>query len=309
MSHDQPGPPDQQPPAPAGVFGPPDVSGPQPFGQQGWGPPQQPHPFGQPSPYGAPGGFPGGFPPPKPASGKKTGLTITGVIAALALIAGGAYFALGGDSDGASTGDITVHSKGYKLVAPESVDAYTKSSPGSAPAELNAEQKQEAAAAGVNNAQAASGIYNAESTDPYDPAKVGGKRLTFDGLYGDIPDPATALDNYFANVTKKGFKGDGKARGLKMERLGSPRAVKPPGFDGALMKCQDVKVTHDKDASAPKGGAAEFQYPICAWSDYSTLGGASVFELAQAKTGGNGASQEEVAALTAELYRTARKNA
>ncbi|MEU9143919.1 hypothetical protein [Streptomyces sp. NPDC048349] len=309
MSHDQPGPHDQQPPYPRpGAFGPPDASGPQPLGQQGWGPPRQPHPFGRHSPSaGAPGGFLG--PPPKPATGKKTGLIVTGVIVALAVIAGGAYFALGGDGDGVGNGDVTVDSKGYTLVAPESVDAYKKSSPGSAPAELNAGQRKEAAGVGVNNAQAVSGIYNAVSTDPDDPAKVGGKRLTFDGLYGDIPDPATALDNYFANVTKKGFKGDGKARGLTMERLGSPRAMKPAGFEGALMKCQDVKVTHDKDAGAPKGGAAEFQFPVCAWSDYSTLGGANVFELAQAKTGGKGASQEEVAALTAELYKTARKKA
>ncbi|MFF5705626.1 hypothetical protein ACFY7H_24515 [Streptomyces sp. NPDC012794] len=48
---------------------------------------------------------------------------------------------------------------------------------------------------------------------------------------------------------------------------------------------------------------------VCAWSDYSTLAGANVFELTQAMTGGTGASREEVAALTAELYRTARKKA
>ncbi|MEW2135589.1 hypothetical protein AB0892_03100 [Streptomyces sp. NPDC005409] len=323
MSHDQPGPYGPQPPrhepgpygqqpphhAP-GVFGPPpEPSGP-PYGQQGWGPPQQPHPFGQ-SPYGGapgrfPGDFPGDFPPPRPAPRRETGLIVAAVFAALAVIAGGAYLLRAGGSDGADNSEVSADSKGYQLVAPESVDAYKKTGQGSAPAELNAEQKKEAADAGVNNARTVSGLYNAAGTDP---AKVGGRRLSFDGLYGDIADPATALDHYFAHVTKKGFKGDGKARGLTMERIGSPRAVKPAGFEGALMKGQDVKVTRDKEAGAPKDGAAEFQFPVCAWSDYSTLAGVNVFELTQSMTGGKGASQEEVAALAAELYKTARRKA
>ncbi|MEU1506911.1 hypothetical protein [Kitasatospora sp. NPDC005748] len=304
--HHQPGPYGPQPHHQPGGFGPAAASGPQPLGQQGWGPPQQPHPFVQQFPYG---GAPGGYPPPKPAAGKRTGLIIAGVVVALAVIAGGAYVVVGDDGGGAGHGDVTADSKGYTLVAPESVDAYKKSGPASAPGELTAEQKKEAAGGGVNNAQAVSGVYNAASTDPGDPAKVGGKRLIFDGLYGDIPDPATALDHYFANITKKGLKGDGKARGLKLERLGEPRAVKPDGFEGALMKCQDVKVTPDKNADAPKGGPAEFRFPVCAWADYSTLGGVNVVELAQAMNGGKGVSQEEVAALTAELYKTARRKA
>ncbi|MFD7257931.1 hypothetical protein [Streptomyces sp. NPDC059874] len=161
----------------------------------------------------------------------------------------------------------------------------------------------------MNNARAVSGIYNADSTDLGDPAKVGGRRLSFDGLYGQIADPAMALDNYFANVVKKGLKGDGKSRGLEMQRIGSARTVKPAGFEGALMKCQDVKVTRGKGDGAPKSGAADFQFPVCAWSDYSTLGGANVVDLAQPMTGGKGASQEEVAALTVELYKTARRKA
>ncbi len=270
----------------------------------------QPGPYPQQPPYG---GAPGGFPLPQPAPRKKTGLIITGVIVALAVIAGGAYFVLGGDGDGdsdsVSNSEITVSSKGYKLVAPESVDAYKKSSPGSAAGDLNAAQRKEAEGLGVRNAQAVSGIYNAASTDSSDPAKVGGRRLSFDGLYGDIADPATALDNHFANVGKKGLKGDGNTRGLTMERVGSARTVKPAGFEGALMKCQDVKVTRDKAAGAPKGVGTDFQFPVCAWADYSTVGGANVIDLAQPMTGGKGASQEEVAALTVKLYETARQKA
>ncbi|MGW6708799.1 hypothetical protein ACWGDE_28465 [Streptomyces sp. NPDC054956] len=304
MSHDQPGP-----------YGRPDPSGQQQYGGQSWGPPQQPNPYGrQPPHHGAPGGFGPPQPPPR-----KTGLIILGAVVALAVIAGGAYFALGGDGDGQGHGpgpagsvgssEISGSTKGYKLVAPESVGAYEKSSPGSAPGELNAEQKKEAQALGVNNAQAVSGIYNADSTDPGDPAKVGGRRLIFDGLYGDIADPSMALDKYFANVGNKGPKGDGKRKGVEMQLVGKARVVKPAGFEGALMKCQDVKVAHAKGDGTSKSVDADYQIPVCAWSDHSTVAGTNVFELAQAKTGGQGASQDEVAALTAELYRTARRKA
>ncbi|MGW7434512.1 hypothetical protein [Streptomyces sp. NPDC054849] len=244
---------------------------------------------------------------PQPTPTRKAGLIVTGVIVALAVIAGGAYLVLGADGDSVRNREITDSTKGYQLVAPVSVDAYRKSSPGSTPGELNAEQKKAAEGLGVTNARAASGIYNAASTDTSDPAKVGGRRLSFDGLYGEIADPATALDNYLAHVGKKGLKGDGKARGLEIQRVGSARIVKPAGFEGALMKCQDMKVTSDKGAGAPKSGATDFQFPVCAWSDYATLGGAHVIDLAQPMTGGKGASQEEVAALTVKLYQTARR--
>ncbi|MFD3698044.1 hypothetical protein ACFWUZ_18150 [Streptomyces sp. NPDC058646] len=295
MSHDQSGPYGQQPPQVQHVpYGQPAPSGQQPYGQQGWGPPQQIGSYGP--------------PPPQSAPRRKTGLIITGATVALAVIAGGAYFVLGGNGDGesASSSAVADSTKGYGLVAPESVDAYKKSGPGSAPGELNAEQKKEAEGLGVRNARAVSGIYNAESSDP---GKVGGARLMFDGLYGDIPDPARALDNYFSGLAKKGLKGDGKTRGLQLQLVGTATTVKPAGFEGALMKCQDVKVTRESGAGPPKDGDKDFQYPVCAWADRSTLGGANVVHLVQPMTGGKGASQEEVAALTVRLYETARQKA
>ncbi|MFD3872823.1 hypothetical protein [Streptomyces sp. NPDC058623] len=297
MSHDQPGP-----------YGQPGPSG-QQYGGQSWGLPQQPNPYGRQPPYD---GAPGGFGPPPPTPKKKTGLIIIGMVVALAVIAGGAYFALGGEGDGHGPGagvgasGISGSTKGYKLIAPESVDAYEKSSPGSAPGELNAEQKEGAQVLGVNNARAVSGIYNAPSTDPEDPATVGGRRLIFDGLYGEIADPAMALDHYFTNVDKKGPKGDGKRQGVEMRLVGKARVVKPAGFEGALMKCQDVKVTRAKGDGNAKSVDRDYQIPVCAWSDYSTVAGANVLQLAQPMTGGQGASQDEVAALTAKLYNTAR---
>ncbi|MEU1132743.1 hypothetical protein ABZ383_23265 [Streptomyces sp. NPDC005900] len=296
MSHNQPGPYGQQPPQ----------------GQQGWGPPQPPGPYGQqPSsgqqpPYG---GAPGGFPPPPQTPKKKTGLIVTGAVLALAVIAGGAYFLLAddGDGDSANNSAVSESTKGYTLVAPESVDDYRKTGPGTTSGELTAEQKSKAEDLGVSNPQGASGIYNAPSTDPDDLTKTGGKRLTFDGLYGDIDNPAEALDNYFAGLDEKSPKGGAKVKGIQLRPVGNPETVRPTGFKGALMKCQDVKVTFDKGASPAGNAAKEYQFPVCAWSDYSTLGGANVFALAQSMTGGKAASQNEVAALTAKLYKTARQ--
>lgn len=205
----------------------------------------------------------------------------------------------GGSGSGSGIADST---KGFKLVVPTSVDAYTKSSPGNTPAEKEGE------ALGIAKAQPVSGVYNAPSTTPDDPTKVGGTRLSFDGFYGEIADPAKALDTYLANVGEKGLKGAGKTPGIEIRPVGSARTVRPAGVEGALMKCQDMKVTRSKDAGTAATGA-DFQFPVCAWSDYSTLGGANVVGLAQMKNGGKGATQDEVAALTAKLYITARQKA
>lgn len=217
---------------------------------------------------------------------------------------GGPTGATSGPSSSSSAGGgaIADSTKGYKLIVPESVDAYTKSSPGAAPGD------KEAAVLGIAQAQPVSGVYNAPSTDPGDPAKVGGTRLTFDGFYGEIADPAKALDTYLANVGNKGLKGTGKAPGIDIQPVGTARTVKPAGFEGALMKCQDMKVTRSKGDGSAKGGA-DFQFPVCAWSDYSTLGGVNVVGLAQMTNGGDGASQDEAAALAAKLYNTARQKA
>ncbi|WP_331772306.1 hypothetical protein OG948_53220 (plasmid) [Embleya sp. NBC_00888] len=209
-----------------------------------------------------------------------------------------------GASGGGSVGSdaIAAGTKGHKLVVPASVDAYTKSGPGSTPGEKEGE------GLGVDNAQAVSGVYNAPGTDPGNRAKVGGTRLTFDGFSGEIADPAKALDKYLADVGNKGLKGTGKAQGIEIQPDGRARTVKPAGFAGALMKCQDMKVTHGTGDAAPKN-VADFRFPVCAWADYSTLGGVNVVGLAQMTIGGEGASQDEVAALTVKLYHTARQKA
>ncbi|MCF2526962.1 hypothetical protein [Yinghuangia soli] len=205
----------------------------------------------------------------------------------------------GNGSPAGGNSGIADSTRNHKIVVPDAIEPYTKSSTGSTPGQKEAE------GLGVANAQTVSGVYNAPGTDP---AKVGGTRLTFDGFYGEIADPAKALDGYLAGIANKGLKGDAKTPGVEVQPVGTAKTVKPAGFDGALMKCQDMKVVRTPGAEMPKD-VAEFQFPVCAWADYSTLGGARVVGLAQMRTGGDGVSQDEVAALTAKLYKAARQKA
>ncbi|MFE3204481.1 hypothetical protein [Embleya sp. NPDC059237] len=199
-----------------------------------------------------------------------------------------------------SGGAVAAGTKGYKLVVPESIDAYTKSSSGTTPGAKEAEEL------GIKNAQTVSGVYNAPDPDPDNRARLGGTRLTFHGFHGEITDPAKALDTYLANVGNKGMKGGGKAPGTDIQPIAGAKTVKPAGFEGALMKCQVMQFTYSKSDAATKA-LADFRFPVCAWADYATLGGVDVAVLTEMKTGGEGISPDEAAALTAKLYNLARQ--
>ncbi|WP_143658190.1 hypothetical protein [Embleya scabrispora] len=199
-----------------------------------------------------------------------------------------------------SGGAVAAGTKGYKLVVPESIDAYTKSSTGTTPGATEAEDL------GVKNAQTVSGVYNAPDPDPDNRATLGGARLTFYGFHGEIADPAKTLDRYLATVGDKGMKGKGKAPGTDIRPVEGAKTVKPAGFEGALMKCQVMQYTGAKGDGTAKPGA-DFRFPVCAWADYATLGGVDVAVLTEMTTGGEGVSQDEAATLTAKLYDLARQ--
>ncbi|MFF8602575.1 hypothetical protein ACF065_21605 [Streptomyces sp. NPDC015232] len=263
--------------------------------------PQQPGPYGQPPqqpPYGAPQG-PGGYMPQGPAPKKSKAGWIVGGIAVVAALGVGAYFVLGGS--GAGNGAVSDDTKGYKLTAPETVDAYKKTEGASKPPTLTDEQKARAEAMGVKNAAQVVGQYK------NDTAPLKGKQLSFSGLYGEIADPDKTIDAYFAGI---GTNPDAKKLGLKYELVGTAQVVEPAGFKGALMKCQNVKMTQEKPSS---GGAAlgpkSLEAPTCIWADYSTVGSVNLIDLSTMMTGGAPLPQSEVADLAAKLYNTARSKA
>ncbi|MFE6703093.1 hypothetical protein [Streptomyces sp. NPDC057718] len=328
MSYNQPGPYGGQPPqGQPGPYGqqPGPYGAPPPQGQPGYGypqqapqgvPPQQPNPYGQPQqppqgygypqaqqpgPYGqqppAPpygGQPPYGAQPPQPK--KKTGLIIGGAVVALAVIAGGVYFLTSGGGS-----DVADSTKGYKLTPPASVEDYTKDASKPAPSgPVTGEDKAEAEAMGVKDANKAGAQYTAGSKDNPLAQKV----LIFEGIWGEVPDPAKTLDDAFTKAEKNMTK-DTNNSGGNASLVGSPKEFKPDGFDGALMKCQDLKMVNDKGDGTPTKGPKQFTMPVCIWADYSTVGIVAGLDVASALTE-KAVPQEEMADLAAKLYNTSR---
>lgn len=296
----QPGPYGQQQPQQPGPYGQPNPYGQQPAPQPGYGYPQQAPPGVPPQGYPQQpqppyGGYPqqppyGGTPPKKSKAG-----VIIAVVVAVAVVAGaGWYFTKGG---GASA-SISADTKGYKLVAPESVNEFKKD-PKHQDTPLSDKDKKEAEAVGIKNPTKVDMGY--QSGDPKNP--LAGKLLNFSGLYGEIADPEKSVDAYFALAKLQANKDDSKS---SVELIGSPKSMSPAGFKGAVMKCQEAKFT-SKDTTTK--GPKEFTLPICIWGDYSTLSTITSMEMASMMAGKSGYTLEQTADLTAKLYNTARVKA
>ncbi|MCX4969268.1 hypothetical protein OHA98_31835 [Streptomyces sp. NBC_00654] len=268
---------------------------------QGYGYPQgqQPGPYGQQPPappYGGQQAY-GGQPPFPPAQPKKkTGLVIGVAVVALAVIAGGVYFLTSG---GSSNSDVADSTKGYKLTPAAAVDDYKKDSSESAPSgPVTGSDKAKAEAMGIKNANQAGATYKSGSEE--NPLTM--KMLMLTGFWGEVTDPAKVVDNAFNNAEKDMSRSSG---GQKVSLVGSAKNVKPAGFEGALMKCQDLKMVNDKADGTAAGGPKEMITPVCVWSDYSTVGIVVAIDVGGALTG-KGVAQEETAALAAKLYNASR---
>nr|WSW45854.1 hypothetical protein OG296_23670 [Streptomyces sp. NBC_01001] len=311
MSYNQPGPYGAQPPQQPGPYGgQPPQPGPygQPAPQPGYGYPQQPPPPGippqgypqQPQPGygyqqpGMPQQPPYGGMPQQPKKSKAG--VIIGVVVAVAVIAGaGWYFTKGG---GAS-GSVSSATKGYKLVAPETVDDFKKDPKYKGDQPISDKDRQELEGIGVKNPTKVGMDY--KSGDPANPLTA--KSLNFQGLYGELTDPEKTVDAYFATAKLKA----GEDKSASVELIGSPKAMTPSGFSGAVMKCQEMKFSF-KSTTTTKG-PKELTVPICIWGDYSTLGMVSASDAASLLAGKPGSTLEQTADLTAKLYKTARVKA
>ncbi|MEV6262152.1 hypothetical protein AB0M42_15565 [Streptomyces sp. NPDC051784] len=277
--------------APQGV--PPQQQPPQP----GYGYPQQPGPYGQQPPtppYGGPQGYPG-MPPQPGAPKKKTGLIIGAAVVALAVVAGGVYFL----TSGGGNGDVADSTKGYKITPAASVEEYKKdASKSSASDAPTSKEKAEAEALGIKDPHQAKAQYVSG-----DLAKnpLTAKMLMLYGNWGEISDPEKALDGMFAQAKLSMAKEDDSKTSL----VGSPEAVTPEGFEGALMKCQNLKTINDKADGTAAGGPKEMVMPVCIWADYSTVAAVVGFDVGGAMTN-KPMSQDEVATLAAKLYNTSR---
>ncbi|KJY44845.1 hypothetical protein VR46_18110 [Streptomyces sp. NRRL S-444] len=303
MSYNQPGPYGAQPPQQPGPYGgPPQQPGPygQPAPQPGYGYPQQPgvppqgYPQQQPQPgYGYPQQPPYGMQPQQPKKSKAG--VIVAVVVAVAVIAGaGWYFTQGGGAGGA----IAADTKGYKLVAPETVNDFKKN-PNYKEKPLSDKDRQELEVIGIKNPTRVAMDYS--SGDPANPLTT--KGLSFQGLYGELADPEKSVDAYFATAKLN----TGKDKSATVEMIGSPKSMIPSGFSGAVMKCQEMKITSTSTTASK--GPKELTLPICIWGDYSTLSMVSASDAASILAGKTGYTLEQTADLTAKLYNTARVKA
>lgn len=315
MSYNQPGPYGGQQPQQPG-----------PYGQQ----PQQPGPYGQqPGPYGqqpgygypqqAPQGVPQqgypqqqpGFPqqqapyggyqqqPPygggQPPKKSKAGVIIA-VVLAVAVIGGGAYYFLG---SGAGNGEVSASTKGYKIVPPASVNDFQKPAKAGPEKKMDDKEKKEVEAIGIKNPVKVTQDY--EISDKAKPLES--KQLSFSSFSGEIADPAKTLDAAFAMF--KASSMEGKNKDADVQFIGSPETFKPAGFSGALMKCQEMKIISKKPSTNPLE-PKEITFPVCIWTDYSTMGLTMTVDISKVMTGGKGYTLAQTAELNGKLYNTAR---
>ncbi|MVO84453.1 hypothetical protein GPA10_06600 [Streptomyces sp. p1417] len=235
----------------------------QPYGQPGYSQPQQPGPYGQPpqGPYGQ-------VPPPPPGGGggKKTGLVI-GAVAVVAAIGVGAYFVLG-SSDSGGSGKVK-DDGAHKLTTPETVLTDYKKKPGSASGgDMSSEQTKNAAKFGVKDPKEIAAQYSSGSQDN----PLAQKILQFNGVYGEIEDPAAVVDKMFAEARKKSEKSDASGTGRKVTVVGEPKSYNPSALDGAVMKCQEMKYAMGSSSSSTSQGPKEMSMATCIWGDKSTIG-------------------------------------
>ncbi|MEU9064446.1 hypothetical protein AB0D13_37840 [Streptomyces sp. NPDC048430] len=311
----QPGPYGQQP----GPYGGPPPQGP-PHGQPGYGYPQQapqgvppqqqppqgygypqgqqPGPYGQQPPappYGGQQAYPG-MPPQPGAPKKKTGLIIGAAVVALAVVAGGVYFLTSG---GSSNSDVADSTKGYKITPAASVDTYKQDTSKATPSKpLTGKDKAEAEAMGIKNPNQVSAQY--VSGDEKNPLTM--KSLIFTGYWGEVSDPATVIDSAFKNAELEMAKDEDSEN---VSLVGSPEAVTPEGFEGALMKCQSLKAINEDADGSVENGPKEIVTPVCVWTDYSTVGIVVGVDVGAMMTN-KAMPQTDVAALAAKLYKTSR---
>ncbi|MFD4480934.1 hypothetical protein ACFWPU_33125 [Streptomyces sp. NPDC058471] len=331
MSYNQPGPYGGQQPQQPGPYGQ-QPQQPGPYGQQpqapqpGYGyppqapqgvPPQQPGPYGQQqAPYGQQPQAPyGQVPPPPPqGGGKKTGIIVAAVVAVVAVAVGGYFVLAGGDDKGGSGkkgGSSSVAGGGsgvqddgpHKLITPETVlTDYKKGEDGATESGMSSSDVRKAEQHGVKNAKDVAGQYQSGSKDN----PLSQKILQFNGVYGDIADPEKVVDAMFGEAEKNAQEGaSSTSSGEKMTLVGSPKSYSPAGLDGAVLKCQEMKLDFGSSSSGSTSGPSEMSMATCIWGDNSTLGIVITTDVANAM-GGKSADLDEAAEKTAKFRKEVR---
>ncbi|WP_055552960.1 hypothetical protein, partial [Streptomyces kanamyceticus] len=282
---------------------------PGPYGQQ----PQPPYGQQPQGPYGQQPQAPyGQVPPPPPGGGsKKTGIIIAVAAVVVAAAVGGYFVFAGGDDDkggkkggssnvaGGDSGGIKDDGP-HKLTTPANVLGEYKTDP-SQSGGTNSVDLDKAEAAGVKNPKDVSAAYKSGGEENPMAQKI----LNFGGVYGDIEDPEGVVDHMFTNAKEKNESSAGASGGQDVTLVGEPKEYKPAGLDGAVLKCQEMKVALGGGAgttgsTSGAGGSKAMSAATCIWGDHSTIGYVVATDVASAVSGAS-VDLDEAAGTTAKF--------
>lgn len=247
----------QQAPPPQSPYAAPPVQPPYGAPQQpqpgGWGQPPQPPQAPQQGGWGQPG-MPGGYPPPPAKSGgagKAIGIAV-GALVVVGAVVGGIVLFSGGSNGGGKV-------KPYTMVLPDSLldGQFTKApTPPGSQTTQDLSNNEKIKALGIDNGTAVSGGYtNAQK-----------QRLTVAGAYGDVADPAKAVDAVLAQMDEDEKK-SGAQYHATYDTTSPATEYHPGGFDGAVMKCLSKKVTISMGSITSNSESS-----TCIWADSSAVG-------------------------------------
>ncbi|GAA4679292.1 hypothetical protein GCM10023347_37280 [Streptomyces chumphonensis] len=283
------------PPAPYPPYGNPQSQPAGPYAQPTYGhPPAAQGPYAPQQPYGQAHLHGGQAPPPPPrrrSKGKAVGLTV-GALAVVGALVAGVVLLTGGD--GSTIADDGPH----RLDVPQQVGDYRLSEDDGGTdgaAREDAEFMAVMERLGISDGTSVQGSYS--TLDPDDAGTSGednplaGMRMAFfGGVWGEVEDPERAVDDFFRFVRSEAAKDEESTA----EFVGDPEAFTPEGFEGAVLKCQEV---------ADEQEGVQVSVPLCVWGDHSTVG--MVMPLALLGT----TSMEAGAQLTADFRAEARVRA
>ncbi|MBH5334836.1 hypothetical protein IHE55_08520 [Streptomyces pactum] len=280
---------------------------PQPGAQPG--PYGQPQPGAQPNPYAQPQqpGFSAPQPPGPPQGGGNRNKSIALAVGALVVVGaiiGGVVLLIGGDDDkkddakGKETTEVVVPGADggkdgttapatpavkMKLDTPQTL-AGGWSRVGEGKNEDNMTEADKLAQKdipGLEDPHPIAAEYNGSGADT-------GSKMQFNGSWGTVTDAPRAVDETF----KLEHASVRLSSDPKIEPVGTPRQVSPAGFDGALMKCQEFKVS--------KSGMS-VNFPVCIWADDHAIGEIAVVDASATSS----KSIEEAADIAAKVRKDA----
>ena len=146
---------------------------------------------------------------------------------------------------GGAGGDISADTKGYKLVAPESVDDYQKARTPQVQRPTPPTQDKKEAEASASRTRTA-GMAN---TRPATREPLAGKHLDVQRALRRDRRPGEGRRRLLRRHRPEERE---PRRQVQVQLVGTPKEITPAGFKGAVMKCPDIKMISTKPTRRPR---------------------------------------------------------